>query len=77
MMRPKIVHLGEKIRALRWREKREKKKRRRRRKKEEGRIERKNPGMELCMELCLEHLLCLEIDIGWFGILWRYLFKLS
>ena len=64
-------------RKERSKEEEKKKKEEGRRKKEEGRIEEKNPGMELCMELCLELLLCLEIDIGWFGIFWRYLFKLS
>ena len=52
-------HFGLRVRAIRWEEKEKKKKRRRRRKKEEGRREEKNPG--------LEHLFCLEIDIGWFG----------
>ena len=35
-------------------------------KKEEGRREEKNPG--------LEHLLYLEIDIGWFGTCFEILF---
>ena len=56
-------NFGLRVRAIRWEEKEKKKKRRRRRKKEEGRREEKNLG--------LEHLLCLEIDIGWFGALLR------
>ena len=60
-------HFGLRVRAIRWeKEKEKKKKRRRRRKKEEGRGEEKNPG--------LEHLLCLEIDIGWFGTCLEILF---
>ena len=51
-------HFGLRVRSICWEEKEKKKKRRRRTKNEEGRREEKNPG--------LEHLLCLEIDIGWF-----------
>ena len=55
-------HFGLRVRAIRWekeKEKEEKKKEEKKKKKEEGRREEKNPG--------LEHLICLEIDIGWFG----------
>ena len=72
MMRPKIVHLGEKIRALR--ERKEQKKRKERKEEEEGRRNKRREGSRYGIlhgiYICLEYVWIISMEKV-YGMVWN------